>query len=175
MATKSPFTTFAIASTAQKTISRRAGTHARCGFPRLRAWTWRSRTGARLGWRIRSSALISLTRCHFAFRSRHVNQLGKSTRPCAAYIGSIRSFISLPTSVIQSACAATIAMAKMFTSTVRLPPHQRRVSAFWSTSRQLIYYATIRVGTMPLPLTAPPAFVPAASQRTCTMGLANSR
>ena len=175
MATRSPFMTFAIASTAQKTISPRAGTHARCGSPKLRAWTWRSRTGARLGWRIRSSALISLTRCHFAFRSRHVNQLGKSTRPCAAYIGSIRSFISSPMNAIQFVCAAIIAMAKMFTSTVRLPPHQRHVSAFWSTSRQLIYYATIRVGTMPLPLTVPPAFAHSGPQRACTMGLANSR
>ena len=60
---------------------------------------------------------------------------------------------------IQFVCAVIIAMAKMFTSTVRLPPHQRRVSAFSSTSRQLTDYATIRVGTMPLPLIAPPAFV----------------
>ena len=143
MATKLPFMTFAIASRPHGRGFHSALGHAHgAALPDYRNGSGRSCTGARLGWRIRSSVFVSLMPCHSAFPSRHANQLGKDTRPCAAYIGSIRSFTSSPMNATESMSAPTIVMARTFISThVASPAEARgRFLEYIQTLNRLHYY-----------------------------------
>ena len=131
--------------------------HAHRALSQIRAWTWRSSTGARPGWRIRSSAFISLTRCHFASPSRHA----KAWPNLLDIAGLYRQFELI---YIVADERDSIRVRRNYRHGEDVHLYRTTFSPPEARERFLEYIQTInvsrtnRAGTMPLPLTAPPAF-----------------